>query len=201
MHAFTKSGLGPGTLIDTPDGPLPVEWLEPGYPVMTRDHGAEPTVWIGTTSFRRPDEIEVLRPVHFSEGALGPGIPSARLIVSPFHKVLIDDPLLEEAFSSPAMFVTAQDLVGLPGVSQPQDDTPVHFVHVALDFHRVLMSNGVPVESLLVGTAAMAAATPGLRVAYAGRSAQEPAEFPVLTAAQVEQMARAPEQDNPPKTA
>ena len=42
--------FGPGTRIRTPDGELPVEEIETGQMVWTRDHGPKPVIWIGTTT-------------------------------------------------------------------------------------------------------------------------------------------------------
>ncbi len=201
MHQFTRSGLGPGTLIDTPDGPLPVEWLEPGYLVSTRDHGDEPTVWMGATTFRQADEIAENRLVRITAGAFGDGLPTADLELSPFHKVLIADPVLEDRFGAPAMFIAAKDLVGLPGISRPDDPQPVRHLHVALTHHRVLIANGVPVESLHVGKSVHSAGTPGLKLAFQGQNPQDQAPFPILSADQMRDLVALDPPARPEQTA
>ena len=80
--------FGPGTLIDTPDGPRRVEALRHGDLVSTCDHGPQPVRWI-RNSHQSPDRSRKdNRPVRIKAGALGRGIPARDLIVSPQHRIL-----------------------------------------------------------------------------------------------------------------
>lgn len=74
-----------GTLIETADGPRPVEALQPGDLVLTRDHGLQPLVWVGQSQIdaARLDSCPNLRPIVIEPGALGRGLPQRPLTVSP----------------------------------------------------------------------------------------------------------------------
>ncbi|WP_444870345.1 Hint domain-containing protein [Rhodobacter capsulatus] len=65
----------PGTLIDTPAGPRPVEALRPGDRVSTRDDGAQEILWIGSRrmSGARLYALPHLRPVRLGAVRLRAG--------------------------------------------------------------------------------------------------------------------------------
>lgn len=62
-----------GTLIETPDGPVPVESLVPGDLVITRDHGPQPLRWIGGT---RLSMLQLLRAPHLRPIRIRAGRPA-----------------------------------------------------------------------------------------------------------------------------
>ena len=81
----------PGTLIATPRGETPVEELEAGDRVITRDNGIQEIRWIGAETLdcegAAPDPH--LRPVLIRAGALGNGLPERDMLVSPNHRMLV----------------------------------------------------------------------------------------------------------------
>ena len=86
------SGFGPGAMIATTDGELPVEWLEPGDCVLTRDRGPQPILAIKRSRGVGPEGRPLLPPVHLRPADKGTlhGVQSA-LRLSPHHKVLVQD--------------------------------------------------------------------------------------------------------------
>lgn len=65
---------GPGTMIATEAGDLPIDWLRPGDKVLTRDHGYQPLLWLDQHVLPRlaPD---ICRPVPVLAGMFGPERP------------------------------------------------------------------------------------------------------------------------------
>jgi hypothetical protein len=142
-----------GTLIETDRGPRPIETLAAGNLIVTRDNGLQPLRWIGERHLRRVDLMRQphLAPVHIAAGALGPGLPRRDLIVSPQHRVLVRSRISERMFGATSVLIPAVKLLDLPGVSRPQPQGPVRYFHLLLDRHEVVLAEGCPSESLLIG--------------------------------------------------
>ncbi|GAB4259351.1 MAG: hypothetical protein Kow0013_01930 [Pararhodobacter sp.] len=141
----------PGTLIDTPQGRRPVETLEPGDAVSTRDAGAQPVVWRGETRltgaelYLHPD----LRPVRIRAGALRGGRPDADLLVSPGHRLLLNSG--EAPWSDREVLVRAADLEDGRAIRRDFTLSSVRYVHLMLESHQILTANGQPCESFHPG--------------------------------------------------
>lgn len=141
----------PGTLVDTPDGPRAVETLEPGDLVLTRDHGPQVIRW--THSGEHPlEEADVdAKPVQIKADALGHGLPSQDLIVSPQHRILVGgNGQLHQVFATEA-FAPAKSLTGAPGIRHMKGKAKITWIHFACDRHEVVTANGCLSESLLLG--------------------------------------------------
>lgn len=141
------SDLGPacfvtGTRIATPDGPRRIETLAIGDPVLTRDAGAQPILWIGQrTSVADGDHA----PVRIGKGALG---NRADLLVSPQHRMLIDGWRAELFFGQDEVLVAAKHLVAGNDLINVQPQPTVDYMHLLLDGHQVIWAEGTPCESL-----------------------------------------------------
>ncbi len=141
----------PGTLIGTPDGLRKVETLAPGDLVMTLDHGPQVIRW--THSGDQPlEEVDVdTKPVLIAAGALGKGLPSQDLIVSPQHRMFVGrHGQLDGWFKSEA-FAPAKSLTALPGIRHMKSKQSITWIHFACDQHEVVTANGCLSESLLLG--------------------------------------------------
>ncbi len=175
-----------GTLIETEEGPCPVEDLTPGDRIMTADSGAQPLRWIGGMRLSAADlrEDETLCPILIAPGALGPGCPTAALSVSRQHRMLVRSAAAHGAFGSDDVLIPAIRLTCLPGISVDRDRAGVAYYHLLFDAHQVIYGNGAPSESLLLGPEA-------LRTLPAQNLAEITALFPeVLDADFVAQPAR-----------
>lgn len=137
------------TLIDTPSGPCPVDKIRAGDLVLTFDNGPQQVRWVGQSRLsglalrRFPD----LRPVRVSAAALGTGVPTEDLLVSPAHRLLVQGPRAEALFNQPEVLVCARDLIDGRAVRQDLALHGVAYVHLLLDRHEILFANGVPCES------------------------------------------------------
>ncbi|MHA6264747.1 Hint domain-containing protein [Arenibacterium sp. CAU 1754] len=137
-----------GTLLATPSGQTPVEKLAVGDTVDTLDHGAQKIRWIGS---RTVAVIEATRPVQIEAGALGNGLPQQDLWVSPQHRILANSIVAARMFNQPDVLVAAKKLVGLPGISLAPKLGLITYWHILCDRHEIVLANGAPAETLLLG--------------------------------------------------
>lgn len=142
-----------GTLIETAQGPRPVEALRPGDLIMTMDDGAQPLRWIGASRIplaRLLAEPE-LAPIRLEAGCMGSGLPRRPLRVSPQHRILLEGWRVELHFGLEAGLAPAKGLLGTPGISQDRPTDAVTYWHLMLDRHQVIFSEGLPTESFYLG--------------------------------------------------
>ncbi|MBD3765558.1 MAG: Hint domain-containing protein [Rhodobacterales bacterium] len=142
----------PGTRIETPQGPVPVQALAVDDLVLTRDHGAQPIRWIGRRDLTADDlrARPQLVPVRISAGALGPGLPERDLVVSPQHRVLMGGWKAELLFGEDEVLAAAQHLLGCPGIGRAAPG-PVSYIHLMFDRHELVLSEGAWTESFQPG--------------------------------------------------
>ncbi|SIQ89761.1 Hemolysin-type calcium-binding repeat-containing protein [Paracoccus thiocyanatus] len=151
--------FGADAMIETATGAVPAGALQVGDLVMTRDCGLQPLRWIGKrrldarTLSARPQ----LRPVRIRAGALGPGLPTADLIVSPQHRVLVRSRIAQRMFGTCEVLVAAKQLLQVEGIEPAADLREVTYVHFLLNRHQVVISNGTETESLYTGSQALEA--------------------------------------------
>lgn len=143
-----------GTRIRTADGDRPVEEIEVGDLVKTRDHGLQPVRWIGS---RRIGAAELaadpsLRPVRFRAGAIDGERPSRALLVSPQHRILIRGWRAELLFGTDELLVPAKALVNDGAVTTAHDVDNVEYFHLLFDRHQIILTNGAETESFFPGS-------------------------------------------------
>ena len=153
------------TLIETVLGPTPVQDLVPGDLVLTSDNGMQPVRWVGrrTVSTAELQTNPSLRPVRIAAGALGNGTPTADLIVSPQHRILIRSIIAQKMFDAQEVLVAAKHLTEVEGIDILEDVDSVTYVHFMFDTHQVVFSNGAETESLYAGDQALSALTTAAR--------------------------------------
>ena len=127
-----------GTLITTDHGDVAVEDLAIGDRVMTVSGSAEEILWIGRRSYNgrllagRPE----LLPVVFKQGSLGRNLPRRDLKVSPKHAMYLRGAL-----------VPAECLVNGTTIVRDAAPAALHYFHIELDHHDVLLAEGAPSET------------------------------------------------------
>ncbi len=139
-ETYSPACFCPGTLIATSDGETPIEHLAIGDTVLTASGAARPVRWIGRRSYdgafaaRNP----ALWPVCIRQGALDGALPRRDLWLSPLHALLIE-----------GVLVPAGLLANGVSVVRAKPAAELHYVHIELDSHDVLLAEGAPAESFL----------------------------------------------------
>jgi hypothetical protein len=149
-----------GTLIDTPEGPRPVEDLHEGDLVVTRDHGPQPVVWHGRQWFSASDlrARPNLCPVRIPAGAISDGLPRRDLVVSPQHRVLLSGGWVELMTGEAECLVPAAHLARADTrVAQELPADGVTYHHLLLGRHEIIYAEGQESESFHVGAGALTA--------------------------------------------
>jgi hypothetical protein len=131
-----------GTLIATPKGEKPIEYLKPGDLVLTRDNGVQDIRWIGSRhiGWNTLQSNPHLKPVVIRWGALDWGAPANDLFVSPNHRILVRDENGDEVLAA------AGQLVGNDGIEEV-DAMGVTYFHMMFERHEVILSDGMWTES------------------------------------------------------
>ena len=131
-----------GTMIRLANGrEVPIEDIEPGDLVLTRDNGAQPVRWIGS---RTVPAYGHLAPIVITADALG---NKADLIVSPQHRMLLADWRAEVMLGCREVLVKARDLVNGDTIFRRQGGV-VEYFHILFDTHEIIYAEGIPSESL-----------------------------------------------------
>ena len=140
-HAWLTDAAGflRGTRILTESGELPVEDLLPGMIAVTAGGGRRQIVQVGQlrVHLARHPHPNAARPVRVRRGALGNGVPSRDLIVSPDHGFLLN-----------TVLIPARALVNGATIVPESQWQGIHYYTVALDAHDVLLADSAPAESL-----------------------------------------------------
>jgi hypothetical protein len=128
-----------GTHIRTPRGEVAVEGLRVGDAVVTHLGEIMPIVWLGhrRVDCRRHPRPDLVWPVRVEAGAFSDGVPARDLWLSPDHAVFAEGVLIPIKY-----------LLNATSVVQERVDS-MHYFHVELDRHDILLAEGLPAESYL----------------------------------------------------
>jgi hypothetical protein len=148
--------------ICTASGEVAAGDLKVGDLVETRDAGLQAIRWIGK---RRLDAAMLaahskLRPIRIRKGALGAGRPTADLVVSPQHRILVRSRIARTMFGADEVLVAAKQLCQIEGIDVAQDLDEVTYVHFLFDTHQIVLANGAETESLFTGAEALKSVGP-----------------------------------------
>ena len=141
----------PGTMILTSHGDRPVETLQPGDLVVTRDQGLRPIRWIGKRTVQGHGRFAPIR-----VGANALDLTRKGLLVSPQHRILYTGYRAELLFGESEVLVPAKHLVdGRDVLRQPRDE--VTYIHLMFDHHEVIYAEGFATESFHAGDVGLGA--------------------------------------------
>ncbi len=151
--------FGDGTLIATPNGECAIESLVEGDLVLTQDHGPQPIRWIGRRHLTKYDlqANPDLAPILVTTGALGTGVPSRDLILSPQHRVLLTGWQAELLFGEVEVLVPIKALVNDLSICRFFPKDGVTYIHILFEEHEIISANGTLAESLFPGPVARVA--------------------------------------------
>ena len=145
-----------GTMIETENGEIAVEDLQAGDMIRTLDNGMKPLSWIGSTKVKAKG---TKAPILFRKGVIG---NTQDLLLSPMHRVMLQDWQAKLLFGSSELLATAQSLVNDSTIlRQPVEE--VEYFHIMFDSHEIVLSNGAPTESFHPGESDVGAMAPEAR--------------------------------------
>lgn len=136
-----------GTLISLVSGEQrPIEDLQPGDKVLTRDHGGQPLRWVGKTTLRG---VGVFAPVVIAAGTLG---NSGDLIVSQHHRMFLYQRERKLGLPTSELLVQAKHLVDNNDI-YIREGGFVDYFSLIFDNHEIIYAEGIPAESLMINEA------------------------------------------------
>jgi hypothetical protein len=133
-----------GTRIATARGQIPVEHLELGDRVITRDRGYQRIRWIGCTSREAQAHIA---PIIIRAGVMQ---NDRDLRVSPNHRLLVKGPMVDFFVGHFEVLVAAKHLVDDVRVLRAASGL-VEYFHILFDQHELVLSEGCWTESFHPG--------------------------------------------------
>lgn len=185
LEDFLCVAFARGTRITLADGrQCPIERLEIGARVLTRDHGAQAVRHLARASMRA---FGGFAPVVITAGALG---NEGDLLLSPQHRMFryarsgsAKNPQASSAGAA-ELLVQAKHLIDGAQIFQREGGYVDYFSPV-FDHHEIIYAEGIPAESLQVSAGTMARLAPdlaqGLPAAVAG--AEQPCHVGIEIAA------------------
>jgi Hint domain len=137
----------PGAMVTTERGEVPVQHLQAGDRVVTRDNGIRPVRWVGKSQMFLQDfqADPHLLPVLIRQGSLGKGLPERDMMVSPNHRILVTNERTSLRFADREVLVAAKHL-SVPGVHTVQSSGTT-YIHFLCDRHEVVLVDGIWTES------------------------------------------------------
>lgn len=121
----------------------PIEELQPGDPVLTRDDGVQPIRWVGHSTQRAVGEFA---PIRIAAGTLN---NTRDLIVSPDHRLFIYQRTDRLGAGRSELLVKARHLVNGQSVTV-QKGGFIDYFQLLFDTHQIIYAEGIAAESMLV---------------------------------------------------
>ncbi len=144
LAGMVTGAFARGTRIALQDGrQVPVESLEPGQQVITRDHGVQVLRWKGAVRLRA---VGGFAPVTILPGVMGNPAP---LVVSPYHRLFLYRREARAVAGMAELLVQARHLVDAQQILRAEGGF-VEYFSLVFDRHEIIYAEGVPCESLLV---------------------------------------------------
>ena len=153
-EASVLAGLSSGTILMTREGETPVEWLENGDEVLTRDRGFVPILWVNRVKLDRKDvrSFPEFAPVTIPAERLEPGVPAHDVKVSPRQLVLVRSPLAERDYGSPEVLLPSLAIGDQADPNVMRWDVRVTYAQILLATHQTIAIEGLWLGSLFTGS-------------------------------------------------
>ncbi|MFK7745850.1 MAG: Hint domain-containing protein [Roseobacter sp.] len=143
----------PGSRVVTPAGLVPVEALNVGDLVNTRDNGVQEIRWIGIKTIT-PDiqaTCPHLNPVLIRQDSIAPSVPDRDMMVSPQHRMMIENSATLLLLGEEQVLVKAKHLTHKPGIDVVQGDETLVYIHIMFDHHEIICVDNAWTESFQPG--------------------------------------------------
>ena len=148
------AAFGRGTVIETTQGGIAVEDLQPGDMVNTSTGEAAELIWIGSSSFVPADVGQRTPLVRIMADSFGESRPSQFLTVGPAARVLHTPHRLRSEAGGQQMLTPLREFIDGVNVIEVVPPTAVRMFHICLSRHAVITAGGLEMETFHPGMAA-----------------------------------------------
>lgn len=145
------SAFARGTVIQTTEGDIAVEDLQPGDMINTSTGEPAELVWIGSTSFVPADAGRRTPLIRIMADSFGQGRPSSFLTVGPGARVLHTPHHLRSEAGGTRMLTPVREFVDGVNVIEVIPPTPVRLFHICLSRHAAINAGGIEMETFHPG--------------------------------------------------
>ncbi|WP_300012831.1 Hint domain-containing protein [uncultured Roseobacter sp.] len=141
------SAFARGTPLQTHEGFVAVEDLQPGDRVLTADGSAGRVTWIGSASFAPSDSPRRSVLTRLMADSFGVNRPDSFLSLGPAARLLQTPPHLRAETGEKRIMTLASAFVDGVNVIEVAPPTPVQMFHLSLDRHTAVIAGGLEVET------------------------------------------------------
>ncbi|SDF63319.1 Hint domain-containing protein [Sulfitobacter delicatus] len=152
-----------GTLIQTVQGDVAIEDLQPGDMINTSSGEPAELVWIGSSNFIPADAGRRMPLIRIMSDSFGEGRPSSFLTVGPAARVLHTPHHLRAEAGGTRLLTPVREFIDGVNVIEVVPPTPVRLFHICLSRHAVIKAGGLEMETFHPGAQATRAVTQNLR--------------------------------------
>ncbi|MGJ5618316.1 Hint domain-containing protein [Sulfitobacter sp. MF3-043] len=149
------SAFARGTLIQTIDGDIAIEDLQPGDMINTTSGKPSMLVWLGSTSFSPIDARRRVPLTSIMPDSFGQSRPNSVLTVGPSARVLHTPHRLRSGAGSTRMLTPVRELLDGVNVIEVVPPTPVRLFHMCLERHAAVHAGGIEMETFHPGVNGM----------------------------------------------
>ena len=153
-HHYTSFCFVANTQLTPVDSNVAVEDLKVGDVVKTSDNGPQTISWIGKRKMYGNTSTHLL-PIRIKANALGDGLPKRDLLVSPQHRILVNDWRAEIMFGASEVLIAAKHLVNDDSIRVATDLNEFEYFHIMFESHETIFAEGLPTESFHPGDFSM----------------------------------------------
>ncbi|MEP6065155.1 MAG: Hint domain-containing protein [Paracoccaceae bacterium] len=147
------SAFARGALMETPDGTVAIEDLQPGDFLNTSSGEPAQIVWIGSTVFAPYVHSSHTKLVRIMADSFGPARPGSFVTVGPSARLLQTTPALRCVSGGAPLLTPATDFVDNVNVIEVTPPTPIRLFHICLTRHAAVNVGGIEMETFHPGMA------------------------------------------------
>lgn len=144
------NALAHGSLIATTEGEVAIEDLRPGMMVITREHGAQPVLWIGSMT-HAPDPNGAQFLTRVTADRFAAGAPPLDLLCGPGARLLHRPASLRSSADHKPVYTPLRDFVDGDSVIAIAPRMAVDTYHIALKRHATIRVGGLDLETFHPG--------------------------------------------------
>tara|TARA_R110002049_G_scaffold29972_4_gene102113 strand:- start:31706 stop:32497 length:792 start_codon:yes stop_codon:yes gene_type:complete len=157
------SAFARGTLINTVQGDIAVEDLQPGVMVNTSSGEPAQLIWVGSSNFIPADAGRRTPLIRIMTDSFGQGRPSSFLTVGPAARVLHTPHHLRGEAGGTQMLTPVREFIDGVNVIEVVPPTPVRLFHICLSRHAAIKAGGIEMETFHPGANATRSVSHSLR--------------------------------------